>query len=59
MPVTQTLYQTIAVFDTFQPLSFDVLSSIIHKLNNTTCVLDPFPTKVLMSHLSHICFLQT
>ena len=44
----------IAVFDTFQPLSCDVLSSIIHKLNRTTCGLDPFPTKVLMSHLSYI-----
>ena len=43
-----------AVFDTFQPLSCDVLSSLISKLNKTTCVLDPFPTKLLMSHLSSI-----
>ena len=43
-----------AVFDTFQPLSCDVLASIIHKLNRTTCGLDPFPTKLLMSHLSSI-----
>ena len=42
------------VFDTFQPLSCDVLASIIHKLNRTTCVLDPFPTKLLMFHLSSI-----
>ena len=28
-----------AVFDTFQPLSCDVLASIIHKLNRTTCLL--------------------
>ena len=41
-----------AVFDTFQPLFCDVLVSIIHKLNRTTCGLDPFPTKLLMSHLS-------
>ena len=39
------------VFDTFHPLSCDVLSSLISKLNKTTCVLDPFPTKLLMSHL--------
>ena len=39
-----------AVFDTFQPLSCDVLASFIHKLNRTTCGLDPFPTKLLMSH---------
>ena len=39
---------------TFQPLSCDVLASIIHKLNRTTCGLDPFPTKLLMSHLSSI-----
>ena len=43
-----------AVFDTFHPLSCDVLSSLISKLNKTTCVLDPFPTKLLMSHLSSI-----
>ena len=43
-----------AVFDTFQSLSCDVLASIIHKLNRTTCGLDSFPTKLLMSHLSSI-----
>ena len=43
-----------AVFDTFHPLSCDVLSSLISKMNKTTCVLDPFPTKLLMSHLSYI-----
>ena len=42
------------VFDTFQPLSWDVLASIIHKLNRTTCGLDPFPTQLLMSHVSSI-----
>ena len=29
-----------AVFDTFHPLSCDGLSSLIRKLNRTTCVLD-------------------
>ena len=43
-----------AVFDTFQQLSCDVLEGIIHKFNRTTCGLDPFPTKVLMPHLSSI-----
>ena len=43
-----------AVFDTFHQLFCDVLSSLIRKLNKTTCVLDPFPTKLLMSHLSSI-----
>ena len=38
-------------FDTFQPFSCDVLSSIINKFNRTTCGLDPFPTDLLMSHL--------
>ena len=42
------------VFDTFHPLSCDVLSSLICKLNKTICVFDPFPTKLLMSHLSCI-----
>ena len=46
-----------AVFDTFHPLSCDVLSSLISKLNKTTCVLDPFPTKLLMSHLSSILYI--
>ena len=35
-------------------LSYDVLFCIIHKLNKTTCVLDPFQTTFLMSHLSSI-----
>ena len=48
MPVCTT------VFDTFRPLSRYVLSSLIDKLSKTTCVLDPFPTKLLMSHLSSI-----
>ena len=43
-----------AVFDTFHPLFCDALSNLISKLNITTCVLDPFPTKLLMSHLSYI-----
>ena len=43
-----------AVFDTFHPLVCDVLSSLIRKLNKTTCVLDPFPTKLLISHLFYI-----
>ena len=43
-----------ALFDTFHPISCDVLSSPIRKLNKTTCVLDPFPTKLLMSHPSYI-----
>ena len=43
-----------AVFDTFHPLSCDVLSCLISTLNKTTCVLDPFPTKLFMSHLFYI-----
>ena len=43
-----------AVFDIFQPLSCDVLLSIINKLNRTSYGLDPFPTKLLMYHLSSI-----
>ena len=43
-----------AIYDTFNPLSSDVLSCLIRKLNKTTCVLDPFPTKLLMSQLSSI-----
>ena len=39
-----------AVCDTFHPLSCDVFSSIIHKYNRNTCWLDPFPTKLLLSH---------
>ena len=48
------MYVCTAVFDTLQPIPCDVLSSIIHKLNRTTCGLEPFPTKLLMSHLSSI-----
>ena len=41
------------VFYTFHQLSCDVLSSLNRKLNKT-CLLDPFPTKLLMTHLSSI-----
>ena len=41
-------------FDIFHAVSHDVLLSLIYKLNKTTYVLDPFPTKLLMSHLSSI-----
>ena len=43
-----------AVCDTYKPLFCEVLSSIIHKLNKSACGLDPFPTKLLMYHLSSI-----
>ena len=43
-----------AGFNTFLSLSCDMLSSLIRKLNKTTCALDPFPTKLLMSHPSSI-----
>ena len=36
-----------SVFGTFQPLSCDVMASIIHKLNRTTCWLDHFPNKII------------
>ena len=48
------MYVCTAVFDTFQPLACGVLASIIQKLNRPTCWLDPFPRKLLMSHLSSI-----
>ena len=41
-------------FDAFNPLSCDIVSSLIHKLNKTTCALDPFPTILLLSHLCSI-----
>ena len=37
-----------AVFDIFHPLSCDVLSGLISKLNKTICVLDPFSSKLLI-----------
>ena len=43
---------TAVFFFTFQPLSYDGAWNIIHKLIETTWVLDYFPTKLLMSHLS-------
>ena len=32
--------------DTIMPVCSDDLASIIHKLNKTTCGLDPFPPKL-------------
>ena len=48
------MFVCIAVFDAFQALSCDILSRGIHKWNKTTCGLDPFPIKLLMSHLPSI-----
>ena len=44
----------VCVFDTIQALSCDVVSTIIHKLNRTTCGSDHFLTKSLMFQLSSI-----
>ena len=38
------------VFDTFHPPSFNVLSSLISKLNKTACVLDLFPSWIRYLH---------
>ena len=48
------MHYALPFFDTFQPLTCDVLDNIIHKFNRTTCGLDPFPTKLLMCRLSSI-----
>ena len=42
------------VFDHFEHLTRDDLIKIISVKNKTTCVSDPFPTKLLMSHLPAI-----
>ena len=39
------------VFDKFALVSKEELIKIISVMNKTTCALDPFPTKLLMSHL--------
>ena len=41
-----TMHACTAVVHTYYPLYSSVLSSLIRKLNKTTCVLDPFPTKL-------------
>ena len=48
-----------AVFDTFQPLSCDMLASIIHKLKRTTCELDPFPTIIDVSVILYYQYYST
>ena len=42
------------IFDHFEQLTRDDLMRIISVMNKTTCVSDPFPTKLLMSHLPAI-----
>ena len=42
------------IFDHFEQLTRDDLIKIISVMNKTTCVSDPFPTKLLMSHLPAI-----
>ena len=42
------------IFDHFEQLTRDDLMKIISVMNKTTCVSDPFSTKLLMSHLPAI-----
>ena len=42
------------IFDHFEQLTRDDLMKIISVMNKTSCVSDPFPTKLLMSHLPAI-----
>ena len=42
------------IFDHFEKLTRSDLMKIISVMNKTTCVSDPFPTKLLMSHLPAI-----
>ena len=42
------------IFDHFVPLTSVELLKIISVMNKTTCVSDPFPTKLLISHVSSI-----
>ena len=42
------------IFDHFEQLTRDDLMKIISVMNKTTCVSDPFPTKLLMTHLPAI-----
>ena len=45
-----------ANFDHFVPLTSVELLKIISVMNKTTCVSDPFPTKLLISHASSIIY---
>ena len=52
---TSTIYKIKMLYVIYLVVSFThVLSSLIRKFNKTTCVLDPFPTKLSMSLLSSI-----
>ena len=42
------------IFDHFEQLTRDDMMKIISVMNKTTCVSDPFPNKLLMSHLPAI-----
>ena len=42
------------IFDHFKKLTRDDLMKTIFVMNKTTCVSDPFPTKLLISHLPAI-----
>ena len=42
------------IFDHFVPLTSVELLKIISVMNKTTCVSDPFPTKLVISHVSSI-----
>ena len=43
-----------AILENFTLVTKKELSKIISCMNKTMCASDPFPTRLLMSHLSHI-----
>ena len=43
-----------AILENFTLVTKEELSKIISCMNKTTCASDPFPTRLLMSHLPHI-----
>ena len=43
-----------AILENFISVTKEKLSQIILCMNKTTCASDPFPTRLLMSHLPHI-----
>ena len=42
-----------AILENFTLVTNEELSKIISCMNKTTCASDPFPTRLLMSHLPH------
>ena len=56
---TESEPQTTSIFDQFQPVDVSEVITLVWKVPQKSCELDPFPSKVLLKHLNTVAPLLT